>query len=303
VHRAVGLVTVIAFLAGVLSVAAKVAPPSPAGAVETGMGPCGAVVAHGAVWVAVYGAGTLVRIDPRRAHVTRRFRVGRNACSVAATADALWVTRDRSDELVRVDRRTGKTRRTRVGREPFDVAVTNSIWTTSFADGTVSRIDATTLKTVALLRVGGSPAGLTLCGGRLWVGGGRHDDWLTSVDPVTNRLVRVDVGVETPAWPRCIAGDIWSPTAHGIIRIDPQSHGVLATVALEGTIARVAAGIDSLVWVTDKEGNRIIRVDPATNEIVDELPAGPGAFDLVAAAGSMWVTSFAGSDVRRYVLR
>ena len=34
--------------------------------------------------------------------------------------------------------------------------------------------------------------------------------------------------------------------------------------------------------------------------VVDEFPAGPGAFAVVSAAGAMWVTSYAGSDVGRY---
>jgi len=183
---------------------------------------------------------------------------------------------------------------------PFDVVLTNSVWTTWFDDGGLTRVDPSTLRLLKRLAIGGSPAGLALCWGRLWVGGGRRDTWLTSVDPVTNRFERVDVGVEAPSWPTCVGDALWSPTAHGVVRIDPRSRTVVASIALAGTPARVAAAPDGTIWITDKEQNRIVRVDPATNTVVDELAAGPGAFAVVRAAGSMWVTSYAGNDVRRY---
>lgn len=290
-------------LGGVLAAATAAAAPAPpqlTATIPTGPAPCGAVVAYGAVWVAVDGAGTLVRIDPRRGRSTRTIRVGVAACSVAAGLDALWVTRYRPSELVRVDRRTATIRRVKVGREPFDVLLTNSVWITSFRDGTLSRINPRSLQVTRRLAIGGNPAGLALCWGRLWVGGGRRDTWLTAVDPTTNRVERVDVGTEAPSWPACVGDALWSPTAHGVVRIDARSGTVVASIALAGTPARVAAAPDGTIWVTDKEQSRVVRIDPATNSLIDEIAAGPGAFAVVRAAGSMWVTSYAGSDIRRY---
>jgi hypothetical protein len=42
------------------------------------------------------------------------------------------------------------------------------------------------------------------------------------------------------------------------------------------------------------------RVDPVRARVVDSFPAGPGAYLAVQGFGSMWVLSFAGSDVRRF---
>jgi hypothetical protein len=44
----------------------------------------------------------------------------------------------------------------------------------------------------------------------------------------------------------------------------------------------------------------LYRVDRARQRVIDSFPAGPGAFVTLRAYGSMWVTSFAGSDVRRF---
>jgi len=41
----------------------------------------------------------------------------------------------------------------------------------------------------------------------------------------------------------------------------------------------------------------IFRVDPETDELVDSFPGADGAFQARRAFGSMWVTSYAGSDV------
>ena len=42
------------------------------------------------------------------------------------------------------------------------------------------------------------------------------------------------------------------------------------------------------------------RVDPGRRRVVDSFPAGPGAYVTLRAYGSMWVTSYAGTDVRRF---
>ena len=47
----------------------------------------------------------------------------------------------------------------------------------------------------------------------------------------------------------------------------------------------------------------ISAIDPASNRVARVVPAGPGAYAARVAFGSLWVTSYAGSDVRRFALR
>jgi hypothetical protein len=54
------------------------------------------------------------------------------------------------------------------------------------------------------------------------------------------------------------------------------------------------------VWVTDKERSLVHRIDAKTAVVVDAFSAGPGAYALARSGDTMWVTSFAGSDVRSY---
>jgi DNA-binding beta-propeller fold protein YncE len=94
-----------------LALALLVAAPQPAARIVTGKNPCGAAAA-GALWVANDGGGTLVRIDPKNNRVTRRIKVGRGSCEVAAGFGAVWVANYRTGSLLRVDLRTSRVRAT-----------------------------------------------------------------------------------------------------------------------------------------------------------------------------------------------
>lgn len=175
---------------------------------------------------------------------------------------------------------------------------------TSFDTGTVTRLDLTGRRE-RVLRVGGHPTGIAACGGRVWVGQGRESAWVTAIEPRTGRAHRVEVGVRTARWPRCVRGELWVTTEDTALWLAPRTSVVRARFRLGSTLAEAAAGPGSAagVWVTDKENSRVHRLDPVAGHVVDSFPAGPGALALESFAGSVWVTSFAGSDVRRFDTR
>jgi len=278
-------------------------PPLPREAivVPTGAAPCGAAfrAGSGSLWVGVYETGTLLHVADER--VAARIRIGPTPCRVAVGPAAVWVTLDRPGEVVRVSLGSGRRKRIRVGTGAFDVLLASgSAWATSFEVGTIAKIDPVTARVTRVFRDGANPAGLASCGGHIWVGHGRAATWLTSIDPSTHRLRRLDVGTKSPGWPRCVFGQLWVTTPKAVLKIDARSGKVLARLRLGGTPAEAAAGPDGLVWITDKERSVVHRVDPAGRTVVDSFAAGPGAFALARAGDSMWVTSFAGADVRRY---
>ncbi len=279
-------------------------PPDPVEThvVATGSAPCGTTVARGAVWVGVYGTGTLLQLDPDKGRVTRRIPVGPWACRVAVDRRAAaWVTRDRAGELVRVDLRTGRLQRFEVGGLPFDVTLAfGSIWVTSFDVGTVTRIDSVSRRATRVYRDGSHPAGITACGGRIWVGHARDATWLDSIDPSSHRTRRVDVQTKSPSWPRCVFGELWVTTPNGMLRVDARSGKVRARLRLGGTPGEAAAGPDGLIWVTDKERSLVYRIYGPQAAVTDSFSAGPGAYSLARFDDTMWVTSFAGADIRSY---
>jgi streptogramin lyase len=274
-------------------------PPEQSAVVQTGRAPCGLEARGDALWVAVYETGSVLRLD-RAGRVRQRVRVGRFACQLAVTEAAVWVTRDNANTVVRIDRRTGRKRVARVS-SPFDlVEAAGSIWVTSFETGTVTRLHPRTARPTRVLRVGGNPTGIASCGGRVWVGHGRDAIWLTAIDPRSGSMRRVDVVVESPRWPRCVRGQLWVTAVDAVLRVAPRSGELLGHVPFGGTLAEAGAAGDSTIWVTDKERSLVHRIEPTENHVLDSFPAGPGALSLARFAGSMWVTSFAGTDVRRF---
>ncbi|MGH3136115.1 MAG: hypothetical protein ACRDPV_06445 [Gaiellaceae bacterium] len=292
---------VLALLIVPAALAGSAPDPVQTHAVATGRAPCGIAARAGSIWIGVYETGQLLRLDARTGRRTATVAVGPWACAVAAGPAAVWVARDRAGELVRVSRRNGRVARTDVATGTYDVLLAHgSVWTTSFDHAAVVRTKPSTLRLERLYEDGSHPTGLASCAGRVWVGYGRATTWLTSIDPLTHRMRRIDVGTTAPRSPECIHGVVWVTTVDSVIRIEPESGRILSRLHLGETLANAAAGPDGLVWVTDKQNSIVYRLTPNGDRVVDSFPAGPGAFALARVGDAMWVTSFAGSDVRRF---
>jgi hypothetical protein len=107
--------------------------------------------------------------------------------------------------------------------------------------------------------------------------------------------------VPTPRWPRCIRDEVWVATETAALRVAPRTGVLRGHFQLGGTTAEAGpGGSTQLIWVTDKQRSLVHRIDPGANRVVDTFPAGPGALALARFDGSVWITSFAGSDVRRF---
>ena len=285
-----------------LALALLVAAPQPAARIVTGKNPCGAVAAAGALWVANDGGGTLVRIDPKNNRVTRRIKVGRGSCEVAAGFGAVWVANYRTGSLLRVDLRTSRVRAIRVGDTPFDVIVgAGRVWTTTWRDGNLVEVDPARSRVVRRISVGSYPTSILYRNGVLWVGFGREATDVARVDPSSGQVARVAVGVKAPSHFLAAANVIWIVNdGDAIVRLDPANGTVLGTTHAGRTLVQPASAPDGTIWLPDKEIDTIFRIDPATGRVVDAFAGGDGAYNAVRAFGSMWVTSYAGSDVWRF---
>jgi streptogramin lyase len=281
---------------------AKLRPiPREVAVVPTGRAPCGIAARAGSIWVGVYETGELLTVDDRDGSTEATRVLGRWACRVAVGPAAAWVTRDRAGELVRVWRGTRKLRRVKVGAGAFDVTLARgSAWVTSFETGIVARLDARSATLTRVYKDGPRPAGIASCGGSIWVGHGEGATWLTRIAPRSHHIRRADVVLDAPAWPRCVRGELWVTTADSVLQMNPRTGALVTHYRLGGTPAEAAAGPDGLVWVTDKERSVVHRIDGANRRVLDSFPAGPGAYALARAGDAMWVTSFAGADVRKF---
>jgi streptogramin lyase len=167
--------------------------------------------------------------------------------------------------------------------------------------GTLVEVEPHTLRILRRTKIGPRPAGLHAVGGALWVGFGRAATAIARIDPRTRAIERVELGVKAPSGFATGTRDLWIHAADNVlVRLDPSSRQVLARLSFGGTLAAGALAPDGLLWLPDKEQNVIYRVDPKSSSVVDSFPGGAGAFFALRAFGSMWVTSYAGSDVWRF---
>jgi streptogramin lyase len=273
-------------------------PPKVLAKITTGSLPCGAVAAYGSVWVANDG-GTLVRINPRTNRVTKRIRTGRGSCQLTAGAGALWIANYKQG-LVRV-LPTGAVRKLAVGAVPDHVLVAfNRVWVTAWGDGKVAVIDPRRFRVVRRIAVGEKPLDLIARNGAVWVGFGQGSS-IARIDPATGSVRRFDVGESAPRVFVTGTRDLWvQADGRHLVRVDPRTGRDLAHMHFGKTLAEAATAPDGSIWMPDKEQNVVYRVDPRRPAVIDSFGAGRGAFVALRAYGSMWVTSFAGTDVWRY---
>lgn len=290
-------------LAALLPMTASAAAPAVVAKVPTGRAPCGAASGFGSLWVAVYGTGRLVRIDPRSNRIVRRIRVAPGICALTIAAGSVWVASDRTDVVYRIDPRRGRIlARIRVSDWPAHLAAgPGRVWVSSFRYGHVTQISTHTNRMTRVYRFPGNPSGLARTGGTLWVAFGRTGRTLARVDIATHEITHVPLGHAGAGFLSALQGSLWTTTSDGYaVRVDPAAGRVVATFPIRGTPAGVAADPDGTIWVAEKERDTITRIDPDLNRIVDVTPGGDGAFSIAVAGGDMWVTNFAGSDVWRF---
>jgi YVTN family beta-propeller protein len=157
--------------------------------IETGNNPISIAVGEGGVWAGDVSANNVVRIDPAtNLPAAPPITVGHAPTAIAAGAGAIWVTDRFDDAVVHIDPANNATRQTvqlRPGTAPDSIAVGDgAVWVANRGDGTVSRIDPATDTVVKTITVGGSPRGVVVAKGRVWV----------SVQQALPRLAAVKLG-------------------------------------------------------------------------------------------------------------
>jgi len=96
------------------------------------------------------------------------------------------------------------------------------------------------------------------------------------------------------------AEGIWllSPTGK-VIRIDPVTNKVAATVEVpKSEFGNIAVGAGS-VWVTDFDHDALVRIDPTTKAVVASVKVGPNPEGLLVTPKTVWVSNHRGGSVSK----
>ncbi|HET7745098.1 MAG TPA: protein kinase [Gaiellaceae bacterium] len=190
------------------------------------------------------------------------------------------------------------------------VEVTNGSSRPKTVGNAVGAIDATSGRLVSYTPTGTTPSNVVFGGGSIWVLNA-DDRTISELDPDTRRLVTT---FGTGGLPTDLAygnGSLWvgngtvppggwAAFTSSVVRIDPQTHHVTASVALPrkpaGSPTFGAPGANRLavtggsVWAVNPDAMSLSRIDATTAHIVSRIPV-PYATAVTAGRDGVWVAN------------
>ena len=125
-------------------------------------------------------------------------------------------------------------------------------------------------------------------------------DGVVRVDPATNSVVATIPVTDGAGWTAASADAVWVTTPTGLARIDPQTNTVTATIPLAGAPALGDPDVVAgKLWVPQIHRNSLAVVDPATNTVTQTVQGRNGPFVVTQIGGEAWVPSWQGHDIWR----
>lgn len=200
----------------------------------------------------------------------------------------VWVTEVTQGKVIAIDAATNAVlAEIPIGVYPSDVAVgEGSVWVPSLPENTVTRLDPATYQIRTRIGFDQKVWQVEVGHGAVWVTG---DFGLTRIDPVTNtptpvvtdgRCDGVAVG-ENAIW-------VTQTALNQVLQIDPASNQVMATIPVEGGPTEVSARRGA-VWVLQYDTGQVARIDIETLSITGTVPVGETPHGLEANVGGVWV--------------
>jgi streptogramin lyase len=239
--------------------------------------PIGVASGLGSIW-ALDSGGTLYRLSPRTARITKRIRLNVAAGhNIWIGGGSVWVAADQGAQVVRVSPKTNKVvARIAAGDGPASMAFDGGTgWVVNHRDTTINRIDLATNQSRRLTILGGAgdraPERMAFSHGNLWITGRGTD--LLRVDPATGKIERtIDIGAS--GIDLVVSGDdVWVPTRSQEVDASgfPTMHALLRVSIATGnvtTVARPTGRLDvngltataGAVWIADNRAGRLYRV-------------------------------------------
>jgi predicted Ser/Thr protein kinase len=289
--------------------------PPPAPAAHTGLKPAtvdvtksgvlarpnALTIAAGDVWALSNREGAIALADAVTGEADGRLNVGDGASSIASGFDSVWVTKESTNTVLRINARTrrrvpgGAIEIARPGRNVAVATGAGAVWVgvrnrdpDDRTPESVVRIDPSTGEQREI-PVERGVQDLTVGAGAVWVTN-RFSSTVTRIRTSDGFSTRVRVGAQ----PRGIAvgeNAVWVAAAGDdeITRINPRSLET-KSIPLQAIPERVAVGGGS-VWVTAKEAGRLIRIVARTRKVLERVDTGSRPYALDITRGrAVWLT-------------
>ncbi len=227
---------------------------------------------------------------------------------IAATSEDLWVVDEGDGGLTRYDASSGRLISSEDVTGGSAIAVTSTAdaaWVVTESSGLL-RVDRDTLEVTDEVEGVTDPIALDATSDAVWlledyVGGAEPE--LLRIDAATAEVSNVisDVGFVSSgsgfgAFDLAVTGNaVWVTTGHSIVRVDPSTFAVVATIdpSTEVVDTGAIAATQDVVWVLNVDENLgLYQIDPATNEVEDFVTLDVRFDDdLAATTDAAWVTT------------
>jgi YVTN family beta-propeller protein len=199
-----------------------------------------ALAAFGSIWI-VSPDGVVLRIDPRSARVLGSVGVGNAPTAIAAGADSVWVTNSADGTVTRIDPTTLVKTTIPVGRGPAAVAVNASgVWVANAGDNALVRVDTGTNAVAGATPVGEGPTAVLATSTALWVANGR-DGTVMRLDPRSGRVTKTIRLGDTPTALATAGAQVWVAVAPAPPESPPA--GRVARLTTQYEIASLDPGL------------------------------------------------------------
>ncbi len=255
----------------------------------------------GSVWVADQAGGALLRVDPEANRVVSRIRMGEPQAGpwgMVAAGGGVWASFEEGT-VWRIDSRTGKvTDKLPVLNIGSFVVGDGALWSPCCeterpkSSGRVTRVDLATRRVTAKIGIKGNPYTAAVAGNSVWVAGSLPNS-MWRIDPARQTVSTVKEGYARSTTLRMAAGlgALWIGNPDELLKIDPGTGRVLATIGLPGRPVGLALGLDA-VWVSTDTG-ALVRVDPATGRVAAslQLPEVGSLGSLAVTPDAVWAAS------------
>lgn len=233
----------------------------------------------------------VVAIDPKRASVTQRIRVGNAPVAVAVGAGGVWVLNSRDATLTQIAPDGQALRTIGTTGVPTDVAATaGALWVAGLPN-VVLKIDPANDATLRRIVVRGPRTAfsplmwLTVHRGRVFVSA---EDRLATIDATSAHTTAHSW--PTPDWGPIAVDDqnVWESSNHVLYRLD--STGTRVSGSLPFPQGPIAIG-GGYLWALNPATNVVAQIDRVTNTVLRTYPVGAGPTDVAFGEGAVWVPS------------
>jgi tRNA A-37 threonylcarbamoyl transferase component Bud32/streptogramin lyase len=232
-----------------------------------GAGIAGVTVGAGSVWVSDPPLGEVLRVDPNSGAVSARIDVGGKPGPIVFGGGRVWVADGDGSGVSVIEAQGNRVIRHGIGTHaaPLRLAVGGGgLWESSATNGSLRRIDLSTIRPGRGILVGRGPAGVTVAAGLVWVANSRAGT-VSTVDTTTQVVVgeQIAVGAQ-PGGIDAGTSSVWvAITGEGAVTRIALASGEKEGAPLQvGPEPGAVAVGESAVWVGNNGDGTVTRIEP-----------------------------------------